>query len=88
MIRLIYIWRKFARELKQRYPEIAGQRKKHMFWPYQLCPFPTYAIPNENDMIDEELIALKRKALFTFIMVFIPMILSTIITFLLRLIFG
>lgn len=86
-VRLIYIFRKFARELKQRYPEVVEERKKYHGL-LILSPLPTYAIPDENNMLDEELIALKRKALTSFIGIFIGMLSGLIITAWLHLILG
>jgi hypothetical protein len=66
MIHFFRFWRKFDRELKEKYPEVLEQRKNYFIWPLS-APFVTFIIPNEKDMLDKETFALQRKAWFSFI---------------------
>ena len=50
LVRCIRFGRKFERELKERYPEVLAQRKKHYSW-LSKSPFVTFVIPDENDML-------------------------------------
>ena len=83
MVRCIRFGRKFEWELQQRYPEIVEKRKKFTGG----YAFPVrYGPPLENDMIDEELIALKRTAFFSFIGIFLSFGIFLIFSLLLHLI--
>jgi len=83
MVRCIRFGRKFERELQQRYPEVVEKRKKFTGG----YAFPVrYGPPLENDMIDEELIDLKRKAWFSFIGLLLVMGLLLIFSLLFHLI--
>ncbi len=85
MVRFFRSWHKFNRELKERYPEVLAQRKKDL-WPF--TPYFAILIPNEDDMLDKEMLALQRKALFSFIGMFLTLLLMSIFSFLIHLIFG
>jgi hypothetical protein len=87
LVRCIRFGRKFGREIKERYPEVLAQRKKYFLWP-TTSPFVTFVIPDENDMLDEETIALKKKACYSFVGIFLSFGLLLIFSFLLQLIFG
>ena len=87
MVRFFRFWRKFDRELKERYPEVLAQRKKYILWP-TTSPLITFIIPNENDMLDKETVALKRKSIFSFIGMFLVMGLLLIFSLLLHLILA
>ena len=67
-VRLIYFWRKFSRELQQRYPEVVEERKKYWPWLFVTSPLLIFINPyeNENEKIDDELVALKNKAFISF----------------------
>ena len=70
LVRCIRFGRKFERELQRRYPEVVEKRKKFTGG----YAFPVrYGPPLENDMIDEELINLKRKAMFSSIGILLVM---------------
>jgi hypothetical protein len=83
LVHCIRFGSKFERELQQRYPEVVEKRKKFTGG----YSFPVkYGPPLDNDMIDEELIDLKRKAWFSFIGMLLVMGLLLIFSLLLHLI--
>ena len=86
LVRCLRSGRKFERELEQRYPEVAAKRKKYFLWVLTLPSFPVLSTPLENDMIDKELVALKRKAMFSFIGIFLSFGIFLIFSLLLHLI--
>ena len=86
MVRFFHFWRKFARVLKEKYPEVLEERKKYFIWPVT-APYITFIIPNEKDMLDKETFAIQRKAFFSFIGMFLVMGLMLIYSLLFHLIF-
>jgi hypothetical protein len=86
LVRCIRFGRKFELELQQRYPEVVEKRNK-MITLWQIT-FPVRFNPHLNDMIDEELNDLKRKAIVSSIGLCITFGLMLIVSFLLHLIFG
>ena len=87
MIRFFRFWRKLDREIKERYPEVLAYRKKYYSW-LRESPFVKFVIPDENDMLDEETVDLKRKTFFSFIGILLSFGLLSIFSLLLHLIFG
>ena len=86
MVRCLRFGRKYERELEQRYPDVAAKRKKFFLWVLTLPSFPVLSSPLENDMIDKELVALKMKAIYSFIGIFLSIGLFLIFSLLLHLI--
>jgi hypothetical protein len=87
VVRFCRFYRRFDREIKERFPDVLEYRKKYYSWLSE-SPFVKFVIPDENDMLDEETIALKRKTCFSFIGIFLSLGLLLVISFLVKLIFG